>query len=317
MAEVRSELGYVPHHQKKLIFVLSAMRHFAQSLQEAGVRLIYRRADAPQPPASFTEALADAIDELQPERLIVTHPGEYRVLEVVKSWQARFALPVEIREDSRFLCTAAEFNAWAEGRKSLRMEFFYREMRQRHRVLMDGGQPVGGQWNYDTENRKPPRGGLEVPAPFRIPPDAITQRSPPLSKPSTARTSGPARTFTLPSPPRRPRPHWRSLSASVWRTLAAIRMPWCRASLGCSTPISASTSTPDCCRRCTVLRRPRRLTGPARHRSTPLRASSVRYWVGASMSGGCTGGLCPTMRRSTTLTRPGHYQIFTGPPPPR
>jgi deoxyribodipyrimidine photolyase-related protein len=175
MAEVRSELGYVPHHQKKLIFVLSAMRHFAQSLQEAGVRLIYRRADAPQPPASFTEALADAIDELQPERLIVTHPGEYRVLEVVKSWQARFALPVEIREDSRFLCTAAEFNAWAEGRKSLRMEFFYREMRQRHRVLMDGGQPVGGQWNYDAENRKPPRGGLEVPAPFRIPPDAITQ----------------------------------------------------------------------------------------------------------------------------------------------
>ena len=90
--------------------------------------------------------------------VIATQPGEWRLIEALDS------LPLEVRQlpDDRFLCPGADFAAWAEGRKTLRMEFFYREMRRRTGLLMeeDGTTPVGGRWNFDAENRKPPPGGL-------------------------------------------------------------------------------------------------------------------------------------------------------------
>ncbi|HAZ88075.1 MAG TPA: cryptochrome/photolyase family protein, partial [Marinobacter adhaerens] len=84
--------------------------------------------------------------------------------------------PVEIRPDSRFIATKQEFADWAEGRKQLRMEFFYREMRRKTGLLMTSdGEPEGGQWNFDADNRKKWTGKPPAPAPFRIEPDAITQ----------------------------------------------------------------------------------------------------------------------------------------------
>ena len=78
-------------------------------------------------------------------------------------WQARFGLAVDIRADTRFLCSLDDFAGWAEGRKSLRMEFFYRDLRRRYQVLMEGDEPIGGKWNYDADNRQPPKAGLAVP----------------------------------------------------------------------------------------------------------------------------------------------------------
>ena len=78
----------------------------------------------------------------------MTEPGEWRVLEMMKTWNA------EIREDERFFASRARFARWAEGRKQLRMEFFYREMRRDSGLLMDGDDPAGGQWNFDHDNRK-------------------------------------------------------------------------------------------------------------------------------------------------------------------
>ena len=180
MAEVGAEACYVNHHKKKIIFVFSAMRHFAAELEEQGWRVAYT--PWPQqgaPAASLYAVLKQAVKTYQPERVIVTEPGEWRLLEEMKGWPAALGIGVDILDDDRFLCSHEEFNAWAEGRKTLRMEYFYREMRKKTQLLMEDEsgtpQPAGGQWNYDQENRKPPKEGLTPPAPPRFTPDPITQ----------------------------------------------------------------------------------------------------------------------------------------------
>ncbi len=86
-------------------------------------------------------------------------------------------VPLEIRTDRHFLCTGAEFAAHAKGRKQLRMEYFYREMRVKTGVLMDGDKPAGGEWNFDHDNRESfgKDGPGLLPAPRRFPPDATTR----------------------------------------------------------------------------------------------------------------------------------------------
>ena len=177
MVEVMEETTYVPHHKKKIAFIFSAMRHFAAELQQNGYHVRYIKLDDPANTGSFTGEVMRVARETGADRIVVTHPGEYRVLTAINQWPAQVALPVEIIDDTRFLCTPTRFAAWADGRKNLRMEFFYREMRKEYAVLMDNGSPVGGEWNYDSENRKsPPDGGLFVPKPTLFTPDEITQK---------------------------------------------------------------------------------------------------------------------------------------------
>lgn len=176
MCEVWNEATYVRHHQKKIAFLFSAMRHFAKDLQENGYRVEYSTLDQDDNVGSFTGEVARALKRHDINRIIVTFPGEYRVLEEMQAWEKAFGIPVEIRPDDRFLCSPEEFAAWAEGRKQLRMEYFYREMRKKYVLLMDGDDPVGGQWNFDSENRKPPQEGLAIPKPFVSPPDQITRQ---------------------------------------------------------------------------------------------------------------------------------------------
>lgn len=175
MVEVAEETTYVPHHKKKIAFLLSAMRHHALALQQAGWQVDYVRLDDPGNTGSFTGEVARAIKRHRPSRVLVTHPGEWRVLEAMRAWQSEFGLPVEIREDSRFFCRLDEFAAWAGERRNLRMEFFYHEIRRKTGLLMDNGKPVGGRWNYDSENRKGAEADLLMPRPARFTPDAITE----------------------------------------------------------------------------------------------------------------------------------------------
>ncbi|MGC6484544.1 MAG: cryptochrome/photolyase family protein [Candidatus Puniceispirillales bacterium] len=175
MAEVADEAGYANHHKKKLVFVFSAMRHFAENLRAEGIKVDYTRMDDPENTGSIEGELARAVAAISPDRIITTEPGEYRLLAIMKTWQDRFGIPVEIRADDRFMTSRDEFSTWAEGRKSLRMEFFYREARRRYKILMEGDQPCGGQWNFDSENRQPPAEGITPPARFQSPPDAITE----------------------------------------------------------------------------------------------------------------------------------------------
>ncbi len=174
MAELRSETGYVKHHKKKIAFLFSAMRHFAEELKVAGWQVDYRRFDDPAACQTFTDTAQQAVAAHKPDQLIVTKPGEYRLLQEMSSWQNSLSCGVSLCEDDRFFASTDEFAGWAEGRKQLRMEYFYREMRRKTGLLMEGDQPVGGQWNYDAENRKPPKQGLVVPPPTRFAADDIT-----------------------------------------------------------------------------------------------------------------------------------------------
>ena len=174
MCEVREEATYVKHHKKKIAFLFSAMRHFARQLQEEGHRVLYLKLDDEKNAISFKLALKFALTQHKVDRIVVTHPGEYRVLTDILSWESTFGIPVDVLPDNRFLCSLDEFALWADGRNKLRMEYFYREMRKKHAILMNGNKPVGGQWNYDPENRKPPKKGLEISAPYHNEPDQIT-----------------------------------------------------------------------------------------------------------------------------------------------
>ena len=175
MCEVAEEAVYVKHHKKKIAFLFSAMRHFASGLEDDGYNVRYTKLDYKNNAGSFKGEVGRAVKDLSADKVIVTHPGEYRVLEDIKTWQDDFDVSVDIRDDTRFIASLDAFNEWAEGRKELRMEYFYREMRKKNGILMDGDKPVGGKWNYDSENRKPPKQGLEVPPTYTAEDDPVTK----------------------------------------------------------------------------------------------------------------------------------------------
>jgi deoxyribodipyrimidine photolyase-related protein len=175
MAEVMEEASYVPHHKKKIAFLFSAMRHFAESLREDGWTVDYVRLDDDGNSGSFTGELMRATRRHGPDRILATEPGEWRVRQDMETWADETGLPVDILEDDRFLCPHEEFRDWAEGRKALRMEYFYREMRRKTGLLMEDGKPAGGKWNYDAENRKPAKASLFMPQPHRVKPDQVTE----------------------------------------------------------------------------------------------------------------------------------------------
>ena len=173
--EVWEESKYVKHHKKKIAFLFSAMRHFAEELKARGYHIDYHKLDLSDRSSSFRSVVHKALHHHKADRIIITQPGEYRVLEEIRSWERSFSVPIEIRDDDRFLCSQKEFESWASGRKELRMEYFYREMRKKYNILMDGDQPEGGKWNYDSENRKSPKTGLNVPQTFTAPVDEISK----------------------------------------------------------------------------------------------------------------------------------------------
>ena len=174
MAEVLGECTYVRHHQKKIVLVLSAMRHFARALRSRGVTVEYVTLDDPANTQSLRGELVRLAARLKPDRVVATACGEWRLDRDMQGWHEAVGLDVDIRDDDRFLCPIREFRAWARGKAQLRMEFFYREMRRRHGVLMDDGAPVGGRWNLDAENRKPLPKAVTAPEPPHFQPDAIT-----------------------------------------------------------------------------------------------------------------------------------------------
>ncbi|MEL1249866.1 cryptochrome/photolyase family protein [Aurantiacibacter gilvus] len=179
MMEVWDEATYVRHHKQKIVLVFSAMRHFAAELRDAGWRVDYVGLDDADNAGSFTGEVARAVERHDPRAVHVVEASEWRVQQALEEWPDKFACTVDILPDDRFVASKAEFRDWAEGRDALRMEYFYREMRRKTGLLMakdgKGDKPAGGEWNYDSENRKPPKDGLEAPAPPKFEPDAITR----------------------------------------------------------------------------------------------------------------------------------------------
>ena len=173
MIESKEESTYVWSHQAKIAIFLSAMRHFAQALRDLQYPLIYIK-ESPDP---IVEVLRRQIIEKQIDCLICVQPGEWRLQKDLERLAKELNISLVMREDKHFLCTHQEFRAWAGDKKELRLEYFYRYMRKTHQILIDAdGQPEGGQWNFDQDNRKPyPKQGpgmIDGPIEFEL--DQIT-----------------------------------------------------------------------------------------------------------------------------------------------
>ena len=172
MAEVSEESTHVWSHQARIAVFLSSMRHYRDELRAHGWRVEYREINSG--PTTLQSELRQSVAALKPRRIRIVEPGDYRVAEAL----CQVCPDLDILSDTHFLCTKQEFRSYAAGRKQLRLEYFYREIRQRLRVLMDEFGPAGGEWNYDTENRGAFRkqGPGLVPAPLTFEPDHTTRR---------------------------------------------------------------------------------------------------------------------------------------------
>jgi deoxyribodipyrimidine photolyase-related protein len=170
MAEVSSEADHVWTHKARIVLFLAAMRHFREELRARGITVDYTELSGT---ASLIGELKQAVRRHKPEKVIVVEPGEWRIRNDFES----LGELIEIREDRHFLSSVADFREHAEGRKQLRMEYFYREMRKRYGVLMEKGKPVGGDWNYDEENRGSfgKSGPGLLPAPAEFAPSSLTR----------------------------------------------------------------------------------------------------------------------------------------------
>ncbi|MEC7257209.1 MAG: cryptochrome/photolyase family protein [Pseudomonadota bacterium] len=167
MAEVMAEGEYVPHHPQKIALVLAAMRHFADHLRKDGWTVAYTQLDDTENAGSIPGELLRRAEGYGADEILYTTPGEWRLIEALDN------VPLRMTEhpDDRFLCSRERFAHWAEGRKELRMEWFYRKMRRETGLLMQGDDPEGGQWNYDADNRKPAKGDAAPPEPLTFEPD--------------------------------------------------------------------------------------------------------------------------------------------------
>ncbi|MDD7984860.1 cryptochrome/photolyase family protein [Lentisphaera marina] len=166
MMEIKNETNYVPHHCRKMLFLFSAMRHFNESLKEAGYQTIYIPLDAEDNHHCFVENMRIIVEEKNINSLIVCEAGEWRLQNEMTTWEETIEVPVTICEDQRFLISRDDFIQFAENRKSLLMEDFYHMMRKKLGYLMDDNKPLGGKWNYDKNNRS--KYDSETPIPKRL-----------------------------------------------------------------------------------------------------------------------------------------------------
>ncbi len=177
MIEAEEEAAYVPQHQKRLVLFFSAMRHFRDQLVRRRRRVHYVELDAHDNRGTLAGELARWIESTKPSRVVLSEPGDQRVLHAIEATAKRLATPLEVRTDRHFIDSRGAFAAYAAGRASLLLESYYRHLRRREEILVEGNEPVGGRWNFDADNRERfgRKGPGRVPAPKGFTPDRITR----------------------------------------------------------------------------------------------------------------------------------------------
>jgi deoxyribodipyrimidine photolyase-related protein len=144
LVESETKIASKRWHRQRLHLVLAAMGRFAAELADAGFEVDHRRA------VSLADGLAAHRLDHRPERVVAMAPMSWDGVAMLDR------LGVEVVSNDQFLCSAEEFADWAQGRRMLKMEDFYRYRRRLTGVLMDGDEPAGGRWNFDHDNREPP-----------------------------------------------------------------------------------------------------------------------------------------------------------------
>lgn len=176
MIEAPDEAQHVWSHRARIALFLSAMRHRAEAFRRLGLPIDYLTLGS-HPHAGLAEALSAQLADRPGTPVVMLEAGDLRVQEALQTACDTAGSALLLRPDPHFLCSLDDFNRWAGDKPGLRMEFFYRWQRQRHDILMADGQPVGGQWNFDADNRQSfgRHGPPARPQPLRFPPDALTQ----------------------------------------------------------------------------------------------------------------------------------------------
>ena len=158
----------LPYHKKKLIYVLSSMRHFALEMQESGFPVHYIATSD-----SYGTALQGLLDENRGMYLTYMKPSEWDSREQLRKVHEQYPDRVDEIENGFFFADPADWTGKIEP--GYRMEYFYREMRRKTGYLMNGDQPVGGEWNYDEYNREKLPPNYPIPPIPRYDPDDITE----------------------------------------------------------------------------------------------------------------------------------------------
>ena len=175
MLEVAAESTHVPSHKQRTTLFLSAMRHFALEIAAQGLSVHYVCLDDPENTGSFAGEIERLARRFGSEELHVIRPGEWRVLQALEDISSHLGLGFHLHEDGHFYNSPELFARWARGRKEWILENFYRAERKRLDILMHGGKPVGGAWNFDKDNRRALPATIELEAPRRFAPDDITR----------------------------------------------------------------------------------------------------------------------------------------------
>ncbi len=177
MAEVDEESTHIWSSKQRIAIFISAMRHFADEVRGRGLPLHYVQFNDPKNSQHLSSLLQTFLTERRPVRVVMTAPGDWRVWQSIRSVAQAASIELEIRDDRHFYSTVRDFVAHAKGRSEVRLEFFYRELRRRHEVLMRSGKPEGGRWNFDSSNRHAfgAKGPGLVPSRATFPPDATTR----------------------------------------------------------------------------------------------------------------------------------------------
>lgn len=180
MIEASEESTHVPSHKARILAFLSAMRHFAHTLHDTyGQSSLTYIALENNPHPRLADTLTSQLRHSQPQRLICQHPGDHRLKQDITQAAQTEGIALDWCQDRHFLCSLDDFRRWAGSKRTLRMETFYRWMRQRTGILMrPDGQPEGDTWNLDQQNRAAfsAQGPGLRPAHHAVPPDAITQQ---------------------------------------------------------------------------------------------------------------------------------------------
>ena len=154
MMEVRTETDYAVHHIQKIVGFFAAMRAFAEMLQSMGHQVIYLKINDSNNLQSFEANLEKMLKTSDYTKFEYQLPDEYRVDVMLRNFTSGLSIPVSVYDSEHFFTTRTELGAFFQGKKTLLMESYYRALRKKHQILMEGDYPITGQWNYDSENRK-------------------------------------------------------------------------------------------------------------------------------------------------------------------
>jgi deoxyribodipyrimidine photolyase-related protein len=163
MAEMRQETDYVKHHIQKITAFFLAMRSFSDELSKKGHHFIYYKISDNNNLHDLEKIIQKNIEATSAAKFEYQLPDEYRLDSQLKDVCERLKTETASVDTEHFYTTRYELKNFFEGKKQLIMENFYRMMRKKHDIMIVGGQPEGGKWNFDHSNRKKWKGTPDIP----------------------------------------------------------------------------------------------------------------------------------------------------------